>query len=109
MINPIGVNQYSQSEVSQEMERVREATGETDFYPSKKIPSELSATKDGKNKVVELDYEQRQDFQRDRGVLTMVTMTGVLATKAYKNADSKVQSDLLKDAQTYAYEVAKVQ
>ena len=103
LLNPIGVNAYTQSDVSREMERVRGETGETGFYPTKRIPSELSA--DGEK--VKLDYEARQDFQRDRGTMTMLTTADMMGSSYYKNADSATQVKLLTLCGDYAYQRAK--
>lgn len=90
------------------MARVREATGASSFYPSKSIPKELSYTdENGKKHIASLDYEQRQNFQRDRNTLAIITGTNVMASAAYKNATATKQAELLDDANYYAYEVAK--
>lgn len=98
LLNPIGVNTYTQSDVSKEMQRVREETGETGFYPSKKIPSTLS----GNGKTVELDYEERQDYQRDRGATTMIVTADLIGQSYYKGATAEKQAELLNDAYDYA-------
>lgn len=103
VFNPIGVNAYSQSAVSREMERVREATGDTGFYPTKTIPKTLS--EDGES--VPLSYEQRQDFQRDRGSYAMIVMADVMGTGAYKQAGDAEKAELLSLASNYAYQQAK--
>ena len=108
VFNPVGVNTYTQSEVSQELERLRELTGETDFYPTKSIPTELSYTDDnGKTNSVALSYEQRQSFQEDRGTIAYSTMEAMMNTNGYRYASASEQSALLNRCEEYAYEVAK--
>ena len=108
VFNPIGVNTYEQGEVSKELERVREATGDSTFYPTNSIPKELSYTDDKGNEHTEkLDYKARQNFQYERGTTEMVELASVMGTKAYKSASADKQAKLLNDVNTYAYEVAK--
>lgn len=107
LLNPAGINTYTQSEVSREMQRVREATGDAAFYPTKAIPSKVSYTKDGETVEKELTYEQRQNYQRDRGATLMVTMADVMATSAYKNATSAGKDELLTLCYNYANQTAK--
>ena len=108
VFNPIGVNTYEQGEVSKELERVREATGASTFYPTNSIPKELSYTDDKGNEHTEkLDYKARQNFQYERGITEMVELASVMGTKAYKSASADKQAKLLNDVNTYAYEVAK--
>ena len=107
LLNPVGVNTYTQSEVSREMEQVREETGDTSFYPTKSIPSELSYTEDGVTHKVSLDYEQRQDFQRERGTTSFLTMSDMMGTSAYRSASAEEKSALLDLCGDYAYQVAK--
>ena len=103
LFNPIGVNVYDQSDVSREMERVREDTGNTSFYPSKSIPKTL--TSDGE--TMALSYEERQQFQRERGTTIMVVMSEMMGTSTYKRSGSEEQSALLDLCSEYAYQAAK--
>ena len=108
LISPVGVNTYTQSEVSKEMQRVRESTGDATFYPTKRIPSELEYTdKDGKKHVENLSYEERQEFQGDRGTYIMTTYADVMGTGAYKKASDEQKKELLNLAGDYAYQLAK--
>ena len=108
MLNPVGVNTYTQSDVSKELETLRGQTVETSFYPSKSIPSSLSYTDDnGNSHSVSMDYEQRQDYQRDRGSTAMLTMADMLGTSAYKSAGSAGKTELLDLCKEYASSAAK--
>ena len=110
MLNPVGVNEYSQSEVSQEMERVREKTGETSFYPSKSIPSELSYTdKNDKQHTATLNYEQKQKYQTARSGAQMSVSAAMLGNPLYRKADAKTQAELLEQVHKYANEHARGQ
>ena len=107
LLNPIGVNTYTQSEVSQGMEALRERTGETSFYPSKSAPSEVSYTKDGKTYSKALTYEERQDYLRDRGAVAMTTLSSMMGSSAYRNANDTTKTELLDLCNDYASQRAK--
>lgn len=109
MLNPVGVNHYQQGELSKELESLRERTdGNTSFYPTNRIPKEISFTdKNGKTHTAQMDYEQRQDFQRTRGTVTNGTMMAMTGTRAYKKASAERQIELMAKCQSYGYEVAK--
>ena len=108
LINPIGVNKYSQSEVSQEMERVRGATGETSFYPTTRKPESLSYKDgDGKEHTVTLSYEQRQEFQKACATGQMAYTAAVMKTGIYKAASDTDKAAMLDRCYKYSYEAAK--
>ncbi|MBU5626534.1 hypothetical protein KQI82_06320 [Oscillibacter sp. MSJ-2] len=105
MLNPVGVNTYTQGEVSKELEAVRKATGDTSFYPDKSAPSKLKA--DGKE--LPLTYEQRQEFQRTRGSAALLVMGQMMGADAYKQSSDEQKSKLLSDCSAYAYQAAKAE
>ena len=108
LLNPVGVNTYNQSEVSQNMEALRERTGETSFYPSKSAPSEVSYTDDdGNQHSKSLTYEERQDYLRDRGAVAMTTLSTMMGTSAYKQANDTTKAELLGLCNDYASQRAK--
>ena len=109
MLNPVGVNHYQQGELSKNLESLRERSGgNTSFYPTNRIPKEISFTdKSGKTHTAQMDYEQRQDFQRTRGTVTNGTMMAMTGTRAYKKASAERQVELMAKCQSYGYEVAK--
>lgn len=108
LISPIGVNQYTQSEVSKEMERVRGETGDTSFYPTTRKPDELSyKDKSGTEHTVTLDYDQKQKFQAACASGQMAYTAAMMETQRYKAADSKTKAALLERCRLYSYEEAK--
>lgn len=109
MLNPVGVNHYQQGELSKDLESLRERSGgNTSFYPTNRIPKEISYTdKGGKKHTAQMDYEQRQDFQRTRGTVTNGAMMAMTGTRAYKKASAERQVELMAKCQSYGYEVAK--
>lgn len=110
LINPIGVNKYTQSEVSQEMERVRGATGETSFYPTTRKPDSLSyKDADGKEHTVVLDYDQKQAFQAACATVQMAYTAAMMKTSIYKTAGDTTKAELLDRCYKYSYEAAKAE
>ena len=110
IINPIGVNKYTQSEVSQEMERVRGATGETGFYPTTRKPDSLSyKDSDGKEHTVVLDYDQKQAFQKACATGQMAYTAAMMKTSIYKAAGDTTKAELLDRCYKYSYEAAKAE
>ena len=110
LINPIGVNMYTQSEVSQEMERVRGATGETGFYPTTRKPDSLSyKDSDGKEHTVVLDYDQKQAFQKACATGQMAYTAAMMKTSIYKAAGGTTKAELLDRCYKYSYEAAKAE
>lgn len=108
MLNPIGVNEYSQSEVSREMQRVREQTGETGFYPTTRKPKQLSWKDDeGNVHEVELDYTQRQQFQAACSAVQMSATAAMIGSSGYRSAGEAQQAQLLQRCYDYAYQFAK--
>ena len=108
--NPIGVNKYTQSEVSQEMERVRGATGETSFYPTTRKPDSLSyKDPDGKEHTVTLDYDQKQAFQKACATGQMAYTAAMMKTSIYKAAGDTTKAELLDRCYKYSYEAAKAE
>ena len=105
MLNPVGINTYTQGEVSKELEAVRKATGDTSFYPDKSAPSKLKAG----GKELPLTYEQRQEFQRTRGSTSLLVMGQMMGADAYKQSSDEQKSKLLSDCSDYAYQAAKAE
>lgn len=108
MINPLGVNEYTQSDVSSEMQRVRSKAGDASFYPTTRQPKTLEYTdKDGKKHEAQLTYEQQQAFQKTVSSAQFAITTQMIATPAYRNADASDQAAMLKRCYDYAYQVGK--
>lgn len=108
LLNPIGVNTYNQSEVSQGLEDLRERTGDVSFYPSKSAPTKVSYTDDAGNQhSKDLTYEERQDYLRDRGAVAMTTLSSMMGSSAYRNANDTTKTELLDLCNDYASQRAK--
>ena len=78
MLNPIGVNTYTQSEVSKELESLRSITGDAAIYPDRKAPNSFTV---GGEKYA-LTYEEKAAYQS-------------AYSKAYNNYAEELISDSL--------------
>lgn len=102
--NPLGVNTYTQTEQSKEWQRLREDTGRADFYPSSTIPKTIR----GGGLEKKLSYEERQDFQRERGAWLMPVTMQMMGNQGYQTADRERQSDLMADVRDFSHDAAKI-
>ena len=108
LLNPIGVNTYTQSAVSREMETLRGRTGDTSFYLSKSAPSKVSYTdSNGKQHSKSLTYEERQDYLRERGAVALTTFSSMMGSRAYRGASDEEKATLLNLCGDYASQRAK--
>lgn len=104
MFNPLGVNTYSQSKVSKELQSVREKTGDASIYPEKSAVGS-SVSVDGEK--LELTYNQRQKFQAFYGATNMAYMSTVMGSREYRSASADEKAEYLSEVKAYAYQSAK--
>lgn len=104
MILPWGVNTYAQTETSKELERLREATGRTDFYP--RVRNTTKSVQQDKVTYT-FDYEERQEFQRLYSEAYWKDVNALVKTARYKNMDDAQKADALKSISDDAYDTAK--
>ena len=104
MFNPLGVNTYSQSKVSKELQSVREKTGDASIYPEKSAVGS-SVSVDGEK--LELTYAQRQKFQAFYGATNMAYMSTVMGSREYRSASADEKAEYLSEVKAYAYQSAK--
>ena len=104
MILPWGVNTYAQTETSKELERLREATGRTDFYP--RVRNTTKSVQQDKVTYT-FDYEERQEFQRLYSEAYWKDVNALVKTARYKNMDDAQKADALKSIGDDAYDTAK--
>ncbi|SBW02420.1 hypothetical protein KL86CLO1_11643 [uncultured Eubacteriales bacterium] len=103
MLLPGAVTTYRQDDVSRELQRVREATGESNIYPDRNAPRTVKYG----GETYELTAAERETYQRRRGTLTDELMTAIIGTDQYKNAPVDEQSAILSDAVGFANDTAK--
>ncbi|WP_312280264.1 hypothetical protein [Oscillibacter sp.] len=104
VFNPLGVNTYSQSKVSKELQSVREKTGDASIYPEKSAVGS-SVSIDGEK--LELTYDQRQKFQAFYGATNMAYMSTVMGSREYRSASADEKAEYLSEVKAYAYQSAK--
>ena len=102
-INPVGVNTYLQSDVSAELQNVREATGAVNFYPDKSAPNSIT----DKNKEYSLSYEQKQKYLKDTGAYYQRKAEQIFKTKGYDALTAEQKAIVLNDLRSEAEATAK--
>lgn len=99
LIAPGSINTYKQSGLSKRLEDL----GDPTLYPSRSAPKSVSVD----NEDIELDYKQRQKFQKIRGGKAYTTMNAMAKTDIYKNASKEEKIELLSECNSYASALAK--
>lgn len=102
MVNPIGVNQYTQSKVSRELQTLREETGNTGIYPGVRMPKTVSYDKNGTKREDKLSYEQRQAYQRDAAKAYIEEVEKLIDGKAYDQLSAEEKADAMAKIVVYA-------
>lgn len=99
LIAPGSINTYKQSDLSKRLEKL----GDPSLYPDRSAPKSVSVD----NEDIELDYKQRQKFQKIRGGKSYTTMNAMAKTDIYKNASKEEKIELLSECNKYASAIAK--
>lgn len=99
LIAPGSINTYKQSGLSKRLESL----GDPTLYPDRSAPKSVSVD----NEDIELDYNQRQKFQKIRGGKSYTTMNAMAKTDIYKNANKEEKIELLSECNKYASAIAK--
>lgn len=102
---PLEFAEYSQSDISKELAKLSEKTGDAKIYPSRNAPYSLNY----KGTKRELTSEQRQSYQKTRGQTTLSVYEQAIRNDDFKNLDVDKQSEVLKNLKAYAEDVAKAQ
>lgn len=95
-VSPFNISKYQQSNAVDAMDQAG-------VYPARSAPKEVSA--DGK--TVQLNTEQKRQYQKDSGAALITTVNGLLASGGYKHAGKDQQKSMLENAREYAKGVAK--
>lgn len=93
------INTYKQSGLSKRLESL----GDPTLYPDRSAPKSVSVD----NEDIDLDYKQRQKFQKIRGGKSYTTMNAMAKTDIYKNANKEEKIELLSECNKYASALAK--
>lgn len=100
---PGSIRTYQQSDLTDELDRLADATGKATFVPARNAP--YSDTFD--DEKFELTPEQRQRYQTIRGRTTVEMMNAVMDDPLYKSASATDQAAMLNDARNYANYLAR--
>lgn len=99
---PFKHNQVNQSAASREIERLREATGET-LVPSRTGPKTVQY---GKTKV-ELDPEERNKYKNESGQEYQKAINSLMKSPVYNLADDDTKAAMVAELESYAKDTAK--
>ena len=108
LVMPGGIYVYERGEISEELARLREATGEDGMYPSRYAPYNLELNLGGGNREKhELTPEERTRFQTTRGTTASLLMAEYMASAAYENASDEQRAAVLTTIKNIAEDTAK--
>ena len=106
---PFDVTTYSATDVSDEIERLYQSTGDASAYPSTNTPSEIS-WKDGEEEItVELTKKQRIKFREIRGKKYEEMAEVLMESDYYNNLSDEDRVKALNEIYDLATEYAKVE
>lgn len=91
LVMPGGIYVYERGEVSEELARVREATGAENIYPSRYAPYSMKIG----DETVDLTPEQREAYQKTRGTMTSTLMVELMASDVYQNLTDAERAEML--------------
>lgn len=91
LVMPGGIYVYERGEVSEELARVREATGAENIYPSRYAPYSMKIG----DETVDLTPEQREAYQKTRGTMTSTLMVELMASNVYQNLTDAERTEML--------------
>lgn len=103
LFNPIGVNTYQQSEVSKELDSIRESTGDTSYFPDKNAPSSISYD----NQKYTLTNDEKLEYQKVYGSLYYDTFRQAMETEAYQSMTPEEKAEFGNEIRSYADAAAK--
>ena len=103
---PGAINKNKQDDLSREIERVYGLTENADVYPRRNVYSISYTDSNGNSVKRELNYEERQEYLKNRSPVLMSTLPALTATNAYKSANAEQQANMLERANSYADAIA---
>lgn len=105
MVNPIGLNTYSQRDVSKEMERIKNETSRVDMYPDKTAPTKI----DYGGSSYDMTYEERQQYLRTAGEQTEKLYSQLINSSAYRRLSDDQKADAMADLAKASRSEAKME
>ena len=98
--------EINQSDVSREIQRVREETGD-DYTPDYNGPKSVSFGSGKDKETVKLTTEQSREYKKTVGAEMNKAVETLMKTANYKTSSFGVQSEILAEMQTYSRDLAK--
>lgn len=106
-LNPGSLRTYRQSDVSRELDRVYQATGEANVYPDRSAPYTVTYTQNGESYKATPNADERQQYQLARGRTTYQLMQQSMNDAVYKSLAPEDQGEVLNAIKLYSNYVAK--
>lgn len=94
---------YQQDDVSKELTKVYQKTGNSNIYPDRSAPYQVRLGEES----IPLTAEDRTTYQKTRGALTKTTMADLMQSEAYRKAGDFEKAELLKAAVDFSNDLAK--
>ena len=110
LLNTYGGNKYSQinqSDVSREMERLRESTGDS-HTPARNGPSSMEFGTGKSKEKVKLTADERRDYKNTRGQEYEDAVERLMQSSYYRNADDATKGEMLDEIMKFSNDTAKV-
>lgn len=105
MVNPIGLNTYSQRDVSKEMERIKNETSRVDMYPDKTAPTKI----DYGGSSYDMTYEERQQYLQTVGKQTEKLYSQLINSSEYRRLSDDQKADAMADLAKASRSEAKME
>lgn len=100
-------NQVNQSDVSRELERIREATDEV-LVPSKNGPNSVTYGSGKDKETVKLTAEEKRDYKNALGKDYEKSVQQVMADPVYQLADDDTKAAMLRQVEKFSKDTAKL-
>mgnify|MGYP006931934756 FL=1 len=101
-VNPGNITTYKTDEVSSEIEKISNETGNS-LYPDRTAPRSIKVN----GEAVSLTFEQRSMYQKAYGDAYSAAVTALMNDKNYKAMPDSMKAEILKQAKDTAAESAK--
>lgn len=98
--------QVNQSDVSRELERLREETG-VSRMPSRNGPSSITFGSGKDKETIKLKGQERTDYRNVEGSVTNMTLEELFGLPLYKNADDDTKDAMVAELKSFANDTTK--
>lgn len=103
LVNPAYTSQVQVDAVERELQRVKDATGNTGVFPSR-APQYFTVNQERKD----LTAEEYQTYARRRGQTSLEVLRSLLDSPGYRNLSDEKKAEAISDAYAYADAMGKM-